>query len=176
MIVDPWWPGDATWRHRSGSTSAQGMTWCHQATSHSWTSIETCYQSGLWSSPESDFARSAHEINPEHVFGNHTCKMTTTSPRSQWINFCRIDEKCTVYTTFFLLTSLCLHYYRRLQWHHNERNGISNTSVLIVYSTVCSGTDQREHQSSMSLVPLWARGPQRLGWGAELTHTATGEW
>ena len=24
--------------------------------------------------------------------------------------------------------------------------------------------------------PLWARGPQRLGWGAELTHTATGEW
>ena len=25
-------------------------------------------------------------------------------------------------------------------------------------------------------VPLWARGPQHLGWGAELTHTATGEW
>ena len=24
--------------------------------------------------------------------------------------------------------------------------------------------------------PLWARGPQRLGWGTELTHTATGEW
>ena len=24
--------------------------------------------------------------------------------------------------------------------------------------------------------PLWARGPQGLGWGAELTHTATGEW
>ena len=26
------------------------------------------------------------------------------------------------------------------------------------------------------IFPLWARGPQRLGWGAELTHTATGEW
>ena len=25
-------------------------------------------------------------------------------------------------------------------------------------------------------LPLWARGPQRLGWEAELTHTATGEW
>ena len=25
-------------------------------------------------------------------------------------------------------------------------------------------------------LPLWARGPQRLGLGAELTHTATGEW
>ena len=25
-------------------------------------------------------------------------------------------------------------------------------------------------------LPLWAREPQHLGWGAELTHTATGEW
>ena len=29
---------------------------------------------------------------------------------------------------------------------------------------------------SIRLLPLWARGPQRLGWGAEFTHTATGEW
>ena len=28
----------------------------------------------------------------------------------------------------------------------------------------------------LHVFPLWARGPQRLGWGAELTHTATGEW
>ena len=30
--------------------------------------------------------------------------------------------------------------------------------------------------SWLIVIPLWARGPQRLGWGAELTHTATGEW
>ena len=29
---------------------------------------------------------------------------------------------------------------------------------------------------SITAVPLWARRPKRLGWGAELTHTATGEW
>ena len=38
-----------------------------------------------------------------------------------------------------------------LQWHHNEHDGFSNHSVLIVYSTVCSGTDQRNHQNSSSL-------------------------
>ena len=35
------------------------------------------------------------------------------------------------------------------------------------------------HQSPVTSphkIPLWAQGPQRLGWGAELTHTATGEW
>ena len=29
------------------------------------------------------------------------------------------------------------------------------TSVLIVYSTVCSGEDQRKHQSSASLASVW---------------------
>ena len=40
-----------------------------------------------------------------------------------------------------------------LQWHHNERDGVSNKiiCVLIVYSTVWSGPDQRKHQSSASL-------------------------
>ena len=38
-----------------------------------------------------------------------------------------------------------------LQWHHNERDGVSNHGVSIVYSTVCSGADQRRHQSSASL-------------------------
>ena len=34
-----------------------------------------------------------------------------------------------------------------LQWRHNGRNGVSNTSLSIVYSTV----HQRKHQSSASL-------------------------
>ena len=35
------------------------------------------------------------------------------------------------------------------------------TGVLIVYSTVCSGADQRKHQSSASLAFVWGihRGP-----------------
>ena len=41
------------------------------------------------------------------------------------------------------------------QWRHNERDGVSNHKRLnIVYSTVCSGADQRKHQSPASLA-LW---------------------
>ena len=38
-----------------------------------------------------------------------------------------------------------------LQCRHIERNGVSNTGVSIICSTVYSGTDQRKHQSSASL-------------------------
>ena len=38
-----------------------------------------------------------------------------------------------------------------LQWRHNERDGVSITSLTIVYSTVYSGVDQRKHQNSESL-------------------------
>ena len=38
-----------------------------------------------------------------------------------------------------------------LQWRQNESDGVSNTSLTIVYSTVCLGADQRKHQSSASL-------------------------
>ena len=38
-----------------------------------------------------------------------------------------------------------------LQWRHNKRDGVSNHSISIAYSTVCSCTDQRKHQSSASL-------------------------
>ena len=35
--------------------------------------------------------------------------------------------------------------HKPLQWRHNERDGVSNTSLAIVYSTVYSGADQRKH-------------------------------
>ena len=38
-----------------------------------------------------------------------------------------------------------------LHCRHNERNGVSNTSLTIVYCTVYSGAAQRKHQSSASL-------------------------
>ena len=37
-----------------------------------------------------------------------------------------------------------------LHWHHNGRDGVSNR-LTIVYLTVYSGSDQRKHQSSVSL-------------------------
>ena len=48
-----------------------------------------------------------------------------------------------------------------LRWRHNGRDGISITSLTIVYSTVYSGADQSRHQSSASLAFVWGihRGP-----------------
>ena len=53
-----------------------------------------------------------------------------------------------------------------LQWRHNERDGFQITSVTIVYSTICSGVDQRKHQSSASLV--FVRGIHR--WPVNSPH------
>ena len=39
-----------------------------------------------------------------------------------------------------------------LHWCHNESDGVSNHRRLIVYLIVCSGADQRKHQSSASMV------------------------
>ena len=46
-----------------------------------------------------------------------------------------------------------------LQWCHNERHSSQITAVPIVYSTGCSGADQRKYQSSASFV--FARGIHR---------------
>ena len=52
-----------------------------------------------------------------------------------------------------------------LQWHHNERDGVSN-HLSIVCSSVCSGADQIKHQSSTSLA--FVRGIHR--WPVDSPH------
>ena len=50
-----------------------------------------------------------------------------------------------------------------LQWHHNESSMASQiTSVTIVCSNLCSGTDHIKHQSSRSLV-FYERNPPVIG-------------
>ena len=41
------------------------------------------------------------------------------------------------------------------QWGHNERDGVSNHQRLDFCSIVCSGADQKEHQSAASLAYVW---------------------
>ena len=53
-----------------------------------------------------------------------------------------------------------------LQWCHNGHDGVSITSLAIVYSTVYSGTDERKHQSSVSLA--FVRGIHR--WPVNSPH------
>ena len=56
--------------------------------------------------------------------------------------------------------------YPALLWRHNGRDGVSITSLTIVYSTVYSGADQRKHQSSASLA--FVRGTHQ--WPAGSPH------
>ena len=59
--------------------------------------------------------------------------------------------KCTQNNSAYDLPT----YWLRNQWHYSEvilGTVVSQiTSISIVYSTICSGTDQRKHQSSASL-------------------------
>ena len=66
-----------------------------------------------------------------------------------------------------LISRWGLHTFIPLQWRHNQRNGVSNHQrVSIVYPTVCSGADPRQHQSSASLA--FVRGINR--WPLNSAH------
>ena len=52
------------------------------------------------------------------------------------------------------------------RWRHNEHDGVSNTSITNVYSTIYSGADQRKHPSSASLA--FVRGIHR--WPVNSPH------
>ena len=55
-----------------------------------------------------------------------------------------IYSHCTSIQAYNIVTTL--------QWSHNERDGVSNNRRLdCFYSIVCSGSDQRKHESSASL-------------------------
>ena len=53
-----------------------------------------------------------------------------------------------MYSSIVICRTRCI---KTLLWRHNERDGISNTGVSSVCSTVCSGTNQRKYQSSALL-------------------------
>ena len=55
----------STRKHISGSTLAQVMAWCLMAPNHY---LNQCWSWHLWHPPESNFATSAHELNPLYMF------------------------------------------------------------------------------------------------------------
>ena len=69
------------WQQRSGSTLTQVMACCLTTPSHY---LNQCWliikQSFTWHSHESHFTRSAHELNLQHVFRDHTFKLLLVAP------------------------------------------------------------------------------------------------
>ena len=66
LCVFSLWPSDATWRHRFRSK------WLFM-------------KSVLWHSRR-NFARSAHDLNPEHEFGDYILTITTTAQKDTLLN------------------------------------------------------------------------------------------
>ena len=78
--IDSLWPGDPIWRHRSGLTLVQVMTWCLTAPSH--------YLNQCWifiSEVLRQFYRkcSGYLLSLIRVW-NYQFKLKTASPRDQW--------------------------------------------------------------------------------------------
>ena len=80
------WIRDALGHHRSWSTLVQVKVWCHFGVKPLSEQYWLFIKGVLWHSSECDFTRSAHEFNPQHVFGDYNFIITTTSPRGQWGN------------------------------------------------------------------------------------------
>ena len=74
----------AKWRHRSGSTLAQVMAWCHQAPSHYLNQCWRLINKVQWHSPESNLIVSTHRMLRIKMSLKIVLD-TFTSPWGQWV-------------------------------------------------------------------------------------------
>ena len=84
--VNPVWPNNAIWQHRSGSTLAQVMACCLGAPSHYLNQCWLIISEVLWHSPRANFTGNAQAIYPWYKFENYLFKITAAFPRDQWLH------------------------------------------------------------------------------------------
>ena len=132
---------------------------------------------------ENHFSLVRHPSHPGRGHGSLTCHMTQFEG-SDWLrsaNFINIMVEYFTHSVVYTVTdrtpSLLILYFPCkpcfvLILHYNDviMSAMASqiTGVSIVYSTVCSGVDQRKHQRSTSLafvrgIHRWPRWPTRAG-------------
>ena len=62
------------------------ILWPHDIIWHRLWSINIGWQMGSVTFTKSNFKTKSHKLNPCHVFRTYTFKITTMSPRGQWVN------------------------------------------------------------------------------------------
>ena len=135
-----------TYSDRVGSTMVQIMACCLTSPSHYLNWLPICKV--LCHLPENNFTGII-----QLLFGIMSLKIILLNlqphlPKGQWVN-CK-SAKHSIGTDVTLAHSVwsnCLHYSDIIM----DVMASQITSLTIVYSTVCSDEDQREHQSSASL-------------------------
>ena len=135
--INSLWPWDAIWWHRTWSTVLQVMVCCLTVPSH--------YLNQCWlivSEVLCQFYRNVEDISILDIneFENDQFMMTATSPRVQWVN--------NMASLFFRLVLSSYQHYSEVIM---SIMASQITGVLIVCTTICSGVDQRKHQSFTSL-------------------------
>ena len=78
-------PSDTTQWHRSGSTIAHVRACCLTAPSHYLNQCWLIIRGVLWHSPDGSFTRYGQDICSWYEFGNYKFKISTASPRGQWV-------------------------------------------------------------------------------------------
>ena len=87
--INSWWPSDALWWHRSGSTMALVMACCLMAPSH-YMYLNQCWliiNEVFWHSPKGNFTRNTQDIYLWcwYEFENCYFRITAASLRGQWV-------------------------------------------------------------------------------------------
>ena len=84
--VNSLWPSDAIWRHSIGSPLAQVMACCLIAPSHYVNQCWLIISKVKWHSYESIIIRRSEDTSHWNKIENCIFKITTRSPRDQWVN------------------------------------------------------------------------------------------
>ena len=103
---------------------------------------------------------SPNEFSQKHIFTSRNNSSNPVSEIRWWPRFVFAEPPSYFWYKSYC-TSIATHYRQiynlaetylgsSLQWRRNDHDGVSN-GVSIVCSTVCSGANQRKHQSSASL-------------------------
>ena len=64
VSLNPMWPNDAIWRHKSGSTWAKVVACCLMTPSHYVNQCRLVINGTLWHAPDSNVTKSTQEFNP----------------------------------------------------------------------------------------------------------------
>ena len=87
QCINLFWPCDAIWRHRSGSTLAKVMACCLMAPSHHLNQCGFLISEVLWHSPDSNFTASAQaKSNLYHEFEIILLKLLPHLPGANELN------------------------------------------------------------------------------------------
>ena len=119
VIINTWWPSDAIWIHRFGSTLAQVMAWCHDPWSYLAPShyLNQCWFIVNWTLGTKlkwSFNKNTKLFFNENASENIVCEMAVILSRGRWVN------EVIVSNFLWLSQSTILSMHSLFIWHYSK--------------------------------------------------------